>query len=238
MLRGELGGRGQLDRLRVPQGALREGREPADLLDLVAEELQPGGALLGGGEHVEDPAADRELPPLLDLIDALIASLDELRADVREVDGLTACEREPSRAQGCVRHRLGEGDRARHDHRRLGLAERIERRDSQPDEVRRGREVRGVTGPPRRVVADPPGRQEGAKLARQVARPDVVRCDHQHGAPAEAVCCLRQRGEQVGANRGRHVHGHAAALAGGARQRAKPLVLEGDVEQGAKAHVF
>ena len=42
--------------------------EVADLLDVVAPELHPQGVLLGGREHVEDPAADGELAALLDQV--------------------------------------------------------------------------------------------------------------------------------------------------------------------------
>ena len=72
MLERELGGRRELEALGVAQRALREGREPADRLDLVAEQLDPRGALLGRREDVEDPAADRELPALVHLVGALV----------------------------------------------------------------------------------------------------------------------------------------------------------------------
>ena len=78
--------RGELELLGLAERALGEGREPADRLDLVAEQLQPGGALLGCGEDVEDVAADRELPALFHLVDSLVAGLgEELGAKVRSI---------------------------------------------------------------------------------------------------------------------------------------------------------
>ena len=55
------------------QRALRERRERPDLLDLVAEELDTERFAAGGREHVDETAADCELAPFLDPLDALVA---------------------------------------------------------------------------------------------------------------------------------------------------------------------
>ena len=55
------------------QRALRERRERADLLDLVAEELDPQRLAAGRREDVDEPAAHGELAALLDALDALVA---------------------------------------------------------------------------------------------------------------------------------------------------------------------
>ena len=204
--------------------------------DLVAEQLQPRRPVLGGPEDVEDPAPDRELPPLLHLVDALVAGLDQQIGDLAEVDLGAALEREARRAKRRVGHRLGERHGAGDDHRGIGVGERVQRRDPQADEMRRRRHVGGVAGAPRRVVADGARRQVGAQLAGQVARPDVVGRHHQHRPAAEPLLRLRERRQQVGLDGGRYVHGRRAALADGARQRAEPLVVRGDLQQGAKAH--
>jgi hypothetical protein len=145
----ELGRRRELDRLRVAQRALREGREPPDRLDLVAEELQPSGAVLGGAEDVEDAAAHGELPTLLDLVDALVPGLREAIRDSAQVHLRADTEAEPGRAKRGVRNGLGERHGARHDHRRavrpggaVAVAgnrghQRVERGDPQADEVGR-----------------------------------------------------------------------------------------------------
>jgi hypothetical protein len=151
MLGGELGRWRELDRLRVPQRALGEGGEPADGLDLVAEELDPRGPILRGAEDIEDAAPHRKLPPLLHLVDPLIASLHQPAGHLAEVDLLADAEAESRGPERRLRHRLGQSHRARdHDRRRrisalpraTARAERVERRDSQSDEVRRRRDVR------------------------------------------------------------------------------------------------
>ena len=187
VLGGELGGRRELHPLGVAEGALGEGREPADRLDLVAEQLHSRRPVLGGPEHVEDPAPNRELPPLLHLVDALVAGLDQQVGDLAEVDLRAALEREARGPQRRVGHRLGERHGAGDDHRGLGVGQRVQSRDPQADEVRRRRHVGGVAGAPRRVVADAARRQVGAQLARQVARADVVGGHHQHRPPAEPL---------------------------------------------------
>src|SRR5207248_1828427 len=49
----------------LPQRALREGRESADLFDLVPEKLDAERLAAGRREDVDEPAADGELPALL-----------------------------------------------------------------------------------------------------------------------------------------------------------------------------
>ena len=63
-----------------PERALRERREPAQRLDLDVEHVDAHGALLGRREDVEQPAAQRELAALLDLVDALVAGARRARA--------------------------------------------------------------------------------------------------------------------------------------------------------------
>ena len=98
--------------LGLVERALGEGREPANRLDLVAEQLEPGRAVLGRAEDVEDVAADRELAAVLDLLGALVAGLDEQLGDVGEVDLLALVEREARRAQRGIGNRLGQRDGA------------------------------------------------------------------------------------------------------------------------------
>ncbi len=88
MLGRELGRGRDLDLLDIPERALGERREPAQRLDLHVEHVHPHGALLGRREHVEQPAAQRELAALLDLVDALVAGVDELRGALLEVEQL------------------------------------------------------------------------------------------------------------------------------------------------------
>ena len=69
---------GVVDRV---EGALSERRERAHLLDLVAEELDAERLAARAREHVDDAAADGELPAILDAIDTLVAG--EARAPRR-----------------------------------------------------------------------------------------------------------------------------------------------------------
>ena len=107
VLLGELGRGGDLDELGVAQRTLRERREPPQRLDLVAEQVDAHGAVLGRGKHVEQAAADRELAAILDLVDPLVAGRNELASrsrrgrGARRTSGRTrageATGREPSR---------------------------------------------------------------------------------------------------------------------------------------------
>ena len=82
----ELGGGRDLDALRVLQRALREGGEPAQRLDLVAEQLDAHGPLLGRRVDVEDAAAHGELAALDDLLLALVAARDQPLERLVEVE--------------------------------------------------------------------------------------------------------------------------------------------------------
>ena len=118
----ELGRRRDLDDLGVAERALRERREPPQRLDLVAEQVDPHGAVLGRREHVEQTAADRELAAVLDLVDALVAGGDEIHRGLVEVEQLADAQLEPVRAHRRVGDLLGQRDRADDDHRRgVGL---------------------------------------------------------------------------------------------------------------------
>ncbi len=115
----ELGRRGDLDLIDIPERALRKRREPPQRLDLDVEHVDPHRALLGGGEDVEQTAAQRELPTLLDLLDAFVTGRDEFRGAFVEVEQLAHAQRERVRAQRRVGHLLRERHRADDDDRRL-----------------------------------------------------------------------------------------------------------------------
>ncbi len=116
MLPSKLGRGRKLHPLGVAEGPLGEGREPADGLDLVAEQLHSRRPVLGGPEHVEDPAPKRELPPLLHLVDALVPGLDQEVGDLTRVHLGAALEREARGTKRGVGHRLGERHGAGDDH--------------------------------------------------------------------------------------------------------------------------
>ena len=88
------GGEQQLAAGRCPQpvGGLQAPlvghAELADLLDLVAEELDPQRMLLGGREHVDDAAAHGHLAAALHQVGAGVADLDQAGEHVVEGGGL------------------------------------------------------------------------------------------------------------------------------------------------------
>ncbi len=116
VLRCELRGRRDLDLLHLLQRSLGEGREPPQRFDLDIEHVDPHRAILGGGIHVEQASAHREMAALLDLVDALVAGRDELGCALVEVEQLSDPQRERVRPQLRVGDLLGQGHRAHHDH--------------------------------------------------------------------------------------------------------------------------
>jgi hypothetical protein len=89
----DIGGEKQLPARRGPQPvrsdlqrALIGHLEVADLLDLVAPELHPQRVFLRRWEHVEDSAANREVPALLDQFGAHVSGADQIGHDVAEFE--------------------------------------------------------------------------------------------------------------------------------------------------------
>ena len=198
VLGGELGGGRDLDPLRLPERALGEGREPAQRLDLDVEELDADRPLLGRRVDVEQSAAGRELPAVLDLVDALVARRDELAERLVEVEQLADLEREAVRAQLRVGHLLRQRDGGDHDDRSFLIqvacrrvrtrrrAFRVERGDAEPDEVRRRGEVRLVGDAAAGVEAHGPRAQPRAQVGGEVAGGAVV-ARHHHGRAAHVA---------------------------------------------------
>ena len=215
VLRPELRSRGDLDRLRLLEGALRERREPGQPLDLDVEQLTANRALLGRGVDVEDVAADRELAAILDLVDALVAARHELVPGLVQIEQPALLDLEALGTQVGVGHLLGERRRARHEHCRLLAQQRIERGDAQADQVRRRGEMGLIAHAARGIEANTARAEEGLQVGGQVARGAIVAGHHEHGPLGLAV---DQRGEQVGP----HARGHECALtaaAGGFGER-------------------
>ena len=122
------------------EGALREGREGADALDLVAEELDAERLAAGRRVDVDDAAAKRELAALLGLVDALVAGEGDPfgeGVDSRLVAGL---DQDWLGASSGRRHALGERRGGRADETAGG--EDVEGASPLADEMRRGLEAR------------------------------------------------------------------------------------------------
>ena len=240
VLHRELGRRRELQPLGVTQRTLGEGGEPANRFDLVAEQLDAGGALLGRREDVQDVAPHRKLAAVLHLVHALVPGLHQELADNAEVHLLALYEGESGRAQRRVGHRLGQRDGTGHHHGRArtieGIGgERVERRDPQTHEMRRWCEMGFIARAARRVEAHPPRRQIRGELSRQVARRDVVGRDNQCRSALQTVVGVEQRGDRVRADGRRHQRVGSygpglRALPRSRRQSAEALVVVGDLE--------
>ena len=142
----ELGGRGDLDGLGITQGPLREGREPAQRLDLVTEEVDPHGPILGCREQVDEAAADGELPAVLHLVDPFVAGGGEVGRELVEIHQITDRQAKSVRAQRRIRDLLRQGDGADDHHGgvrvvRVRVDQGVQRGDAQADEVRRRGEM-------------------------------------------------------------------------------------------------
>src|SRR5262249_39753411 len=124
--------RGALD---LPERTLREGREGANALDLVAEELHAQRLPSRRGEDVDQSAANGHLSALLDAVDALVARADQALGE--PVDAGVAAELELDRPRpGRTRRdelRDGEGGRAPD----AALLEHLQGAGALPDAVRR-----------------------------------------------------------------------------------------------------
>ena len=124
VLGGQLGQQGDLDVVGLPQRPLREGREPAQRLDLDVEQVDADRPVLGGRVHVQDAAAHGELTAVLDLVDALVPGRDEIARDLVEVDEVADAQRHRARAQLGVGHLLAQRDGGHHDDRRVAFIRR------------------------------------------------------------------------------------------------------------------
>ena len=205
VLGGELRRGRDLDAVGIAERPLREGREPAQGLDLVVEQVDADRALLRRRIDVQQAAADRELPAVLDLVDALVAGRDEIRRRLVEVEQLAGPQREAVRPQRGVGDLLAQRDGAHHDYggfgSRTALEDRVERRDPEADQVGGRAQMRLVGDAAARVEADGPGAQPGAQVGGEVARRAVVAGDHDGGPPRVA---LGQRRDHVRPQRLRH----------------------------------
>ena len=85
------------------QRALREWREHAELFDHVAEELEAERLPSCARKDVDEATSDRDLPALLDALDALVTRENERLSELLEIQ-LVAL-REPDRRRAGVRRR-------------------------------------------------------------------------------------------------------------------------------------
>src|SRR5207248_10342708 len=115
--------------------ALREGREGADRLHLVPEELDPERLAAGRREDVDDAAAHGELAALVGALDALVAGEGKVLGERVDARVVAYCDLEAGRTRRGRRHALGERDRGDADQATCG--QHVERPGPFADEVRR-----------------------------------------------------------------------------------------------------
>ena len=169
--------------LRLAGRALVRDLEDADLLDRVAEELNPRRVLLGRREHVEEPAAHRELAALGDHLDARVADIDEPRDHVLRVGLIADGEPDGHEVTDPGDNRLQHGPDRGDDHlerpaklifRRCRVGEAAEHGDPLPDGVRTRREPLVGQGLPAGERGNRVRRHERAQRCGQVLGPRAV----------------------------------------------------------------
>ncbi len=202
-----------LDRVQRP---LRERREGADRLDLVAEELDAERLASRRREDVDQPAADGELPAVVDALDPLVAGEGERLRQLLDAEFPSGAERERLGPRLRRRQRLRERVRGRADEPAAG--EHVERARPLADEMRRrlepGLPVDAAAGHEAdQLVSDEPRRRLG-----RVARVGVLRQE----ADERPVELLVQRREH---DRQRRL-GHARTRRQRVRELAEALVLD------------
>ncbi len=139
---------------------LGEGRERADGLDLVAEELDAERLASGGREDVDEPAAHRELAAAVDPLHPLVAGEGERRGEPVDTRLEPGAQLDRLRPRRRGREPLGERPRRRADEPAAG--EHVQRPRTLADQVRRGLESRlpgdaTARQQPDRVLAEEPG---------------------------------------------------------------------------------
>ena len=163
------------------QRPLRERRERAHLLDLVAEQLHPQRLAAGGREDVDDAAAHGELAALVDAIDALVAGARESRREAVEARLRADVEPHGLGAGSEGRHSLGEGGGRRADEAAGG--EDVESPRPLADEVRRRLEPGCVRDAAAREQRDAVGAEEPRRALGRVPRIRVLGEEDQQPSP-------------------------------------------------------
>ena len=204
--------------------ALREGRERAHRLDLVAEELDAQRLAAGRREDVDDAAAHGELAAVVDALDTLVARERERLGEPFDAELEPGAQLDRLGARVSRRQSLRE--RARRGADEPAALEHVERPRALADEVRRRREP-GLPRTPRlgrsptALVAEEPRRSLGG-----VARVRVLRQEHDEPALEPLV----ERGEQ---QRQRRL-GDARARRQRVGELGEALVLDELADEGVK----
>jgi hypothetical protein len=174
---------------RVDRALVGDG-EGADLLDLVAPELDAGGVLVGGREDVEDAAAHRELAALGDQVDAGVGHVGQPPRHSVELGLAAGHQLDRLEVAEALELRLQQAAHRRHDDLQrvpLGVGEPPQHGEPAADRVGPGREALVRQRLPRREDRYTAGVDQAAERVGQVVGLAAGGSDGQHrpGGSAE-----------------------------------------------------
>ena len=211
-----LGRRIDVRALDLVQRALRERRERAHGLDLVAEELHSQRLASGRREDVDQAAANREMAALLDAVDPFVAGERKLLGQRLEPRLLAG--REPDRGGPRLGRRQRLGDRGRRRADEPARREHVEGTRPLADEMRRRLEPRAPANAAARQQRDPLLAEEPARPLGRVAGVGVLGQQHDERAPSCSCSAASSSGSAGSETR--------AARGQGLRERGQALVVE------------
>ena len=210
--------------------------EPADLLDVVAQELHAQRVLLGGREDVEDAAAHGELAAPLDQVDAGVGGRRRAPRRPARVGLVAGLRARPApgrpgpwtmRLQHRAHRRDDDRQRRRASRRRLGVRQPAQHREPLPDGVAARAQPLVRQGLPRRGTSTTAPAPQ-ARLERGVEVLGLA-TGGGDGEDRGAGGGGRQGGDEDGAGAGgcrgddlRRRHGEGLDEAGGAREGRRP----------------
>ena len=159
---------------------LREGRERANLLDLVAEEVDAERLATRRREDVDEAAPDGELPALVHAIDPLVARERELLGE--PVDARLVADSQLERERSGLERRQAVGERPGGRADETAGRERVQRPVPLAHEVRGRREARLEAHAAARKQRDTVAAEEPPRRLRRIAGVGVLGEENEQSA--------------------------------------------------------
>ena len=238
-------GQQQLAARRRPQAphrlerALVGHREGADLLHVVAPELDAQRVLLGGREDVDDAAAHRELPAPLDHVDAGVRRLGEATDDVLQRAGVAGRQLDRLDVGQARDLRLEEAADRGDDHLQrpvgrvgAGVPQPAQDREAATDGVAARAEPFVGQRLPARVVRDGVGVDEVGELLDQVLGLPRGGGDREHRATTLDQAVHHERPDGPGAGQVEGVAHGGVGQRAGERGRGDDALGDGEERRG------